>query len=234
MADQQNPPAEANDKPVLPMSTPIAPPAGDKTSDKTPIAASSQPPPTPAAPPPADKGQTSKKEADSEAGSGDGEDIRDPVAWATSQKEKFDRLAVKYEDRIQKLEGQIKTLEADKESAIRQEVKTMQDELVEATKAANKTLLDAVRLKALINAGFGEAHLRYVTATDPDGIQKDVEGLIALRSSEGQQQGGVQGRQRRGNAPGQQTGKNLASWFTYHTEHQQDSPFGRMPTDTED
>lgn len=233
MADQQNPPAEANDKPVLPMSTPIAPPAGDKTSDKTPIAASSQPPPTPAAPPPADKGQTSKKEADSEAGSGDGEDIRDPVAWATSQKEKFDRLAVKYEDRIQKLEGQIKTLEADKESSIRQEVKAMQDELTEAKAKADAAALAALRTQAVVTAGLDANATQFITASDPEKIKEQVDALVAMTGTPSQQ-GGMQGRQRRGNAPGQQTGKNVASWFTYHPDHQQDSPFGRMPTDTED
>lgn len=109
-------------------------------------------------------------------------EIRDPAAYYKAQAEKLERLLKKEADTRQTLEQRLETVGKSTEDSVKAEFEALKAELEAERTAAQQARLDAVRAKAVADAGLPGNLAKFVRGEDAEAIAAEVEELKSLYS----------------------------------------------------
>ncbi len=115
------------------------------------------------------------------------QEIRDPVAYAKAQEEKFQRLLSKREQELEaknaeyaKLEARLKSFESEQTEQLRQELAALKQADEERTAELASAKLTAMRAKVGAAAGLPAELIDRLQGDTEDAIKEDAERLAAL------------------------------------------------------
>lgn len=135
-------------------------------------------------------------QADAGSATTDGDEIRDPAAYAKAQEEKFQRLLDKKEKALQdsqvqltKLEARLKTMEESQQADFQKELDELKSSLEKERQEAETARVENLRMKVAVAAGLSPDLAERLKGTTEEEIKADAEKLAKLLPKQPQQTG---------------------------------------------
>lgn len=126
-------------------------------------------------------------QADAGSATTEGDEIRDPAAYAKAQEEKFQRLLDKKEKALQdsqsqltKLEARLKTMEESQQADFQKELDELKSSLEKERQEAETARVENLRMKVAVAAGLSPDLAERLKGTTEEEITEDAKRLVEL------------------------------------------------------